>query len=174
MTARAFGAPPTGLQSAPRIALAFVATALGVLGPGGCGGESSPTSPDPASRTLPPAEVPPDCAGLALEVALSGRNEAAGTSLGVLTLTAPDPDTALDFVRPYTIVVPDGGANLDLPGLSPTVGIFVSDLRFESLGDGFRQTMRLEWFDELALRATAPDCDPVVLASDDTRCTPTN
>ena len=173
MTARAFGAPPTGLPSAPRIALAFVATALGVLGPGGCGGESSPTSPAPV-RTPRPEEVPPDCAGLGLEVAHSGRNEAAGTSLGVLTLTAPDPGTALDFVRPYTIVVPDGGANLDIPGLSPTVGIFVSDLRFESLGDGFRQTMRLEWFDELALRATAPDCDPVVLSCDDTRCTPTN
>lgn len=106
------------------------------------------------------------CTGVSLEVAFLGSDTAAGIARGDLTLDAADAETALDFVRPYTIQVPDGGANLDIPGLRPTVGVFVSNLGFLSLGEGFRQTMTLEWISKLEVRAGGPDCEPVSVSCD--------
>ena len=128
-------------------------------------GDLPRTTPAP-----PPPEMPAVCDGPSLEVTLVAANDAAGTARGELALDAADPATALDFVRPYAIVVPAGGANLDIPGLSPTVGVFVSGLRYESTESGFRQTMNLEWLGELVLRAAAPDCAPVVVSCDTSGC----
>jgi len=103
-------------------------------------------------------------------VAFLGSDTAAGIASGKLTLDAGEPGAALDFVRPYTIQVPDGGANLDIPGLRPTIGVFVSDLAFMPLGAGFRQTMKLEWISELEVRAGAPDCEPIAVSCDLAGC----
>lgn len=142
-----------------------------------CGGDGSRPTSLPAARravspvTEPPVTEPPDpCDALSLEIGFLGADQTAGTARGALALAAPDPATALDFVRPYAILVPDGGANLDPPGLRPTVGVFVSDLRFEREGDGFRQAMTVEWIGALEVRATAPGCDPVSVSCDDRRC----
>ncbi len=89
---------------------------------------------------------------------------------GELTLDTEDPDVGLEFVSPYTIEVPAGGANLDVPGLRPTIGAFVSDLAFAPLGDGFRQTMTIEWISELEVRAGGPDCEPVGVSCDLAGC----
>ena len=78
---------------------------------------------------------------------------------------------SLHFQAPYTIQVPDGGANLDLEGLRPTLGVFVSDLAFAVLGDGYRQTMTLEWLSELELYALEPNCDPLTVSCDASGCT---
>ncbi|MDE2972344.1 MAG: hypothetical protein OXU35_08545, partial [Acidobacteriota bacterium] len=104
--------------------------AAGTLWLPGCSDSSTPATP--ATPPAPPAPAPPapvePCGGVSLEVAFLGSDAAAGIASGNLTLDADDPETALDFVRPYTIQVPDGGANLDVPGLRPTIGVFVSDL----------------------------------------------
>ena len=133
--------------------------------------EDRPTAPAPVPTQPSPLEPqPPDCSDL-LELEFVGRNEAAGTAMGELTLRALDESGAtLDFIRPYTIMIPDGGANLDIPGLSPTVGVFVSDLRFDP-GDGwFQQTATLEWVADLEIRVTASGCDPAVVLCDSFGC----
>ena len=148
----------------------------GLLALAGCTGSSVPAPPAPApapppAPPAPPAPEPVDpCTGLSLEVAFLGSDTAAGIATGNLTLDTGDPETALDFVRPYTIQAPDGGANLDLPGLRPTVGVFLSDLAFMPLGAGFRQTMTLEWISELEIRAGGPDCEPVSVSCDLAGC----
>ena len=121
-----------------------------------------------AATTLAP--LPPDCSEL-VDVGFVGRNMAAGTGTGELTFQALDESGAtLDFVGPYTILVPDGGENLDLPGLFPTTGTFVSDLRFVQEEGWFRQTATLEWVADLEIRATAAGCDPVVVSCDSFGC----
>ena len=138
----------------------------------GC--DDAPTTPAPPlvpTQPAPPEPQPPGCSDL-LEVEFVGRNEAAGTAMGELTLRALDESGAtLDFVRPYAILVPEGGANLDVPGLSPTVGVFVSDLRFEPEDGWFQQTATLEWVTDLEVQATAAGCDPAVVWCDSTGCT---
>ena len=147
-------------------------TVAGILALAGCTGSSTPAPPTPApapppAAPAPPAPEPPDpCSGLSLEMAFLGSDSAAGIASGRLTLDAGEPETALDFVRPYTIQVPDGGANLDVPGLRPTIGVFVSDLAFMPLGAGFRQTMTIEWISELEVRAGRPGCEPVSVSCD--------
>ena len=146
--------------------------AAGTLWLAGCSDGSTPATPPPAPAPppAPPAPAPPEpeepCGGVSLEVAFLGSDSAAGIASGNLTLDAGDPETALDFVRPYTIQVPDGGANLDIPNLRPTIGVFVSNLEFSTLGEGFRQTMTLEWISELEVRARAPDCEPISVTCD--------
>ena len=133
--------------------------------------EDAPTTPTPvpAPPALPEPQ-PPGCGDL-LEVEFVGRNEAAGTAMGELTLRALDEwGATLDFVRPYAILVPEGGANLDIPGLSPTVGVFVSELRFEPEDGWFQQTATLEWVAELEVRATAAGCEPAVVSCDSSGC----
>ncbi|MDE2659501.1 MAG: hypothetical protein OXI45_04760 [Acidobacteriota bacterium] len=83
-----------------------------------------------------------------------------------MTLEAEDPEVGLELVSPYTIQVPDGGANLDIPGLRPTVGVFVSNLEFSTVGEGFRQAMTIEWISELEVRAGGPGCEPVSVSCD--------
>ena len=135
--------------------------------------EDAPTTPSPTPIPAPPAlpePQPPGCGDL-LEVEFVGRNEAAGTAMGELTLRALDEsDAMLDFVRPYAILVPEGGANLDIPGLSPTVGVFVSDLRFHPEDGWFEQTAMLEWVTDLEIRATAAGCEPAVVSCDSSGC----
>lgn len=153
--------------------------AAGTLWLPGCSDSSTPATPPPAPAPppAPPAPAPPApeerCGGVFLEVAFLGSDTAAGIASGNLTLDVGDPETALDFVRPYTIQVPDGGANLDVPGLRPTIGVFVSDLAFMPLGAGFRQTMTIEWISELEVRARAPDCEPVSVSCDLAGCSGT-
>ena len=116
------------------------------------------------------APLPPQCSDL-LDVEFLGRNDAAQTSLGKLTFQALDQSGAvLDFVQPYTILVPDGGANLDIPGLFPTVGVFVSDLRFAREDGWFEQTAMLEWLGALEVRATASGCESVEVSCDAFGC----
>jgi hypothetical protein len=88
----------------------------------------------------------------------------------VLTLDAEDPDVGLEFVSPYTIQIPDGGANLDPPGLRPTVGVFLSDLEFLPVGGGFRQTMTVEWLSNLEVQLRTPGCEPVSVSCDLAGC----
>ena len=108
---------------------------------------------------------------MSLQVAFLGQGDAAEIARGELTLVAAGPDVGLRFAKPYTIEVPDGGANLDVPGLRPTVGVFVSDLAFAAEGDGFRQTMTLEWISELEVRAGTAGCEPVSVSCDLSGCT---
>ncbi len=142
--------------------------ASAALGLFGCGSGSAPTSPTPpflpAPAPAPPPPPAPGCETPSLEVLFLRGNQAAGIARGALTLEAAHPATALDFIRPYPILVPSGGENLDIPGLRPTVGVFVSDLRFEHRENGgFRQTMTVEWLSEFSVRAIEPDCEPVVV-----------
>ena len=161
-------------MNAGAAARCLIAAALTL--PLGCGGGSTPTSapptvspPSPAPPSPPPAEPLPPCAGVSFEVAFGG-SDGAGIGRGALTLDAEARDTALTFVSPYTIEVPEGGANLDVPGLRPTIGAFVSDLVFTPFGDGFRQTMTLEWLSELRVEAGLPGCVPVGVTCDLARC----
>ena len=137
--------------------------------------EDTPVSSSPApapSPAPPPASPPPppDCSELA-DVEFLGRNAPAGTARGRLTFAALDESGAtLDFVRPYTILIPDGGENLDVPGLFPTTGTFVSDLRFVQEEGWFQQTAMLEWVADLEIRATAAGCDPVAVSCDSFGC----
>lgn len=146
--------------------------AIGTLWLPGCTGSSTPAAPPPAPAppSAPPAPAPPEpvepCTGVSLEVTFLGSDTAAGIASGDLTLDAGDPETALDFARPYTIQVPDGGANLDIPNLRPTIGVFVSNLKFSTVGEGFRQNMTIEWISELEVRAGGPDCAPVTVTCD--------
>ena len=138
----------------------------------GCAGESTPASPAPVptppAATPEPPPPPPPCVSLAVE--FHSGDTTHRIARGELVLEALDPAIALDFVRPYTIEVPAGGANLDVPGLRPTIGVFVSDLAFMPLGDGFRQTMTLEWISELEVWAGGRDCAPVSVSCDLTGC----
>lgn len=136
----------------------------------GCGGGDA----NPAAPVLP-APPPPLCSQTSLEVAFLGQGASPEISRGILTLEAPDLRTSLHFLAPYTILVPDGGANLDVPGLRPTLGVFVSDFAFAVLGDGnYRQTVTLEWLselDELDVRAYEPNCEPLIVRCDASGCT---
>lgn len=155
------------LRPATLIQPALIAAGLVALA--GCTGTSTPATPPPAPAPppAPPPPAPPEpCAGVSLEVAFEGAGEGPGIARGALTLETTDPGVGLDFVRPYTIEVPAGGANLDIPGLRPTIGVFVSDLEFSTVGEGFRQTMTLEWISELEVRAGGPDCEPVSVSCD--------
>ena len=136
----------------------------GLVSLAGCAGESTPVNPVPAPAPPPPSPC------VSLEVAFQSRDTAHGIARGELVLEALDPATALDFARPYTIEVPAGGANLDVPGLRPTIGAFVSGLSFMPLGEGFRQTMTIEWIAELEVRAGGRDCAPVSVSCDLTGC----
>ena len=69
--------------------------------------------------------------------------------------------------------MPDGGANLDVPSLRPTIGVFVSDLAFSPLGDGFRQTMTVEWLANLEVTAGTAGCEPVAVSCDLAGCSAT-
>ena len=152
--------------------------AAGIIVLAGCTGSSTPATtpraPAPPAP-VPPTPTPPDplppCTGVSLDVAFVGLGDAAGIGRGELTLDAEDPETGLDFASPYTIQVPDGGANLDIPGLRPTIGVFVSNLGFSPLGDGFRQTMTLEWLSNLEVRAGTAGCGPVTVTCDLRGCT---
>ena len=146
--------------------------AAGLIHGFGCTDGSTPATPPPApvppapvSPAPPVPETPDPCTGVGLQVVFLERSNA-GLARGELTLDAAEPDVGLDFVSPYTIQIPDGGANLDIPGLRPTVGVFVSNLAFTPLGDGFRQTMTLEWISELEVRAGRPHCEPVAVSCD--------
>lgn len=103
-----------------------------------------------------------------------GRGATPAIARARLTLEAPDLRTSLHFSSPYTTLVPEGGANLDVPGLRPTLGVFVSDLNFAVLGGGYRQTMTLEWVSGpsgLKLYALEPNCDPLTVSCDAFGCT---
>ena len=138
----------------------------------GCAGESTPASPAPVptppSATPEPPPPPPPCVSLAVE--FQSGDTTHRIARGELVLEALDPEIALDFARPYTIEVPAGGANLDVPGLRTTIGVFVSDLAFMPLAAGFRQTMTIEWISELEVRAGGPDCEPVAVSCDLAGC----
>ena len=121
--------------------------------------------------TPPPSEAPAGCSGFSLRVAFLDQGESAEIGRGELTLLADDPAVGLHFAKPYTIEVPAGGANLDVPGLRPTVGVFVSNLGFSTLGEGFRQTMTIEWLSELEVRAIEPGCEPLLVSCDQAGCT---
>ena len=140
----------------------------------GTGGErlrSDWTSPLMAATLAP---LPPECSDL-VQVAFLGRNEAAQTALGELTFEALDgSEAALDFVRPYRVLIPDGGANLDVAGLLPTIGTFVSNLRLVQEDGWFQQTAQLEWLGDLEVRATASGCAPVVVSCDSFSCATSN
>ena len=112
------------------------------------------------------------CTGVKLEMDFLGRGASPEISRGKLTLDATRLDTSLHFLSPYTILEPEGGANLDVPGLRPTLGVFVSDLGFAILGNGaYRQTMTLEWLSELDFYALEPDCPPLSVTCDAFGCT---
>ena len=152
-----------------RTAVQVATITSGLLALTGCAG--GPTSGTTAPSPMPALPVPPPpCAGISLDVVYLGPGDAASIGRGELTLSAEGPETGLEFVRPYTIQVPDGGANLDIPGLRPTIGVFVSDLAFMPLGAGFRQTMTIEWISELEVRAGGPDCEPVSVSCDLAGC----
>ena len=156
-----------------RAAIAAVPLA-GIVLLAGCGDGSTPAAPAPVPPAVPTPPAPDPatrCGVRSLRVDFLGPGGAAGTARGELTLDADDPDVGLEFAAPYTIQVPAGGANLDVPGLRPTVGVFVSDLGFSPLGEGFRQGMTLEWLSELEVHAGSPGCDPVVVSCDLRGCT---
>ena len=132
----------------------------------GCGGGSAP----PVAPNLPSAP-PPLCTSVNLEVDFLGRGAAPEISRGRLTLESTRLDTSVHFQAPYTIQVPEGGANLDVPGLRPTLGVFISDLDFAVLGNGYRQTMTLEWLSELELSAGEPNCPPLTVSCNASGCT---
>ena len=132
----------------------------------GCSGGDAP----PVAPTLPPPPAPL-CSRTDLEMTFLGQGESPQISRGRLTLETRDLRTSLHFVSPYEILIPDGGANLDVPGLRPTLGVFVSDLAFDVLGSGYRQTMTLEWLSDLELYALEPDCEPLTVACDAFGCT---
>lgn len=142
----------------------------GLMALAGCTG----SSPGSGALTPAPLPAPPEptavCGVSALRLDFLGPGGAAGIVRAELTLEAEDPGVGLEFASPYTIQVPDGGANLDIPGLRPTIGVFVSDLAFMPLGNGFRQTMTLEWISELVVRAGGPDCEPVSVSCDLAGC----
>ena len=147
-----------------------LAAGLAVLAPACDDASTTPTPAPVPALPAPPDTQPPGCGDL-LELEFLGRNEAAGTARGTLTLRGLDEwDATLDFVQPYTIMVPEGGANLDIPGLSPTLGVFVSGLRFNRRDGWFEQAATLEWVTELEIRATAVGCDPAVVSCDSRGC----
>ena len=132
----------------------------------GCaGGSTSPVAPNL------PAPPPPICTSVTLEMDFLGRGDSPGISRGRLTLESTRLDTSVHFQAPYEVLVPDGGANLDVPGLRPTLGVFVSDLAFDVLGSGYRQTMTLEWLSELEFYALEPNCPPLSVSCDASGCT---
>ena len=134
----------------------------------GCGaGGSGPAVPGPPPVASP---APDPCESMRLEVELLLRETDQHVAKGEMTLVAVDAETALDIMSPYTIVIPDGGANLDVPGLSPTVGVFVSAFEFERLGEGFRQSMSVEWTGTLQIRAEGPRCPPLEVRCEAGRC----
>ena len=142
------------------------AAVVGLVFLTGCDAPPRMIVPEP-----PPPEPPPPCSGFSLQVAFLGQGEAAGIGRGELMLDVDHPHPTLVLQSPYTTQVPDGGANLDIPGLRPTVGVFLSNLAFESTDRGFRQTMTLEWLSELKVRALEPGCDPLHVSCDLSGCT---
>lgn len=142
----------------------------------GCTGGAAPSPPVPAPAPAPtpapePAPEPLEpCQGVSLWVDFQGPVESAGLARGALTFETRDPNAGLDFAAPYTIQVPNGGANLDVPGLRPTIGVFVSNLGFSPLGAGFRQTMTIEWLSSLEVRAGTAHCEPVSVSCDLSAC----
>ena len=132
----------------------------------GCGGGSAPPVPP-----ILPSPPPPPCTSVSLEMDFLGRGASPEISRGKLTLESTRLDASLHFLAPYEVLEPDGGANLDIPGLRPTLGVFVSDLAFAVLGDGYRQTMTLEWLSELEFYAAEPNCEPLTIFCDASGCT---
>lgn len=147
--------------------LGTVVLAVGTLSLAACTGSSTPATPVAAPTPAPPAPSPEPldpCTGVSLDVRFLGQGEAAGIGRGELTLDAKDPEVGLDIAAPYTIQVPEGGANLDIPNLRPTIGVFLSNLGFSSLDDGFQQTMTVEWLSNLEIRAGTEGCEPVTVS----------
>ena len=162
----------TTVRKAAMVAISLAGTVLLA----GCGDGSTPATPapvpaPPAAPTPPAPEPTIRCGVRSLRVDFLGPGGAAGIARGELTLDADDPEVGLDFAAPYTIQVPAGGANLDVPGLRPTVGVFVSDLGFSPLGEGFRQSMTVAWLSVLEVHAGLPGCDPVIVSCDLRGCT---
>ena len=155
-------------------AIRAVLIPAGLLTLGGCTWSSPGTgalapSPSPAPPS-PPPEPAAVCGVSSLRLDFLGPGGAAGIVRAELTLEAEDPGVGLVFVSPYTIQVPDGGANLDIPNLRPTIGVFVSNLDFSPLADGFRQTMTVEWLEKLAVTAGTAGCEPVSVSCDLAGC----
>lgn len=150
------------------IALAVAGLSMALTGCG-AGGASAPSAPVPAPPTAPaPEPEPSTCGGILFaEVLDSGGRP---FSVGEVVLQA-HPETSLEIVRPYTVVVPDGGDNLDVPGLRPTVGAFFSDFGFGRFpAGGIHQRVRVQWRGTLELRAEAPDCPPFTVTCTAERC----
>lgn len=121
----------------------------------------------PSRMIVPePSPPPPSCNGFSLQVAFLSRGGTDEIARGELSLEAEVLGASLHFLSPYTIQVPEGGANLDIPGLRPTLGVFMSNLAFTPLGDGFRQTMTLEWLDELEVVSNHPGCEQLSVSCD--------
>ncbi len=154
--------------------LTLLAAAAGLLLPvTGCddGGAPAPIAPAPTPpppTTPAPEPEPSTCGGiLVAEVFDSGGRP---FSVAEVVLQA-HPDTELEIVSPYTVVVPDGGDNLDVPGLRPTVGAFFSGFGFRRFpGGGIHQTFRVQWTGTLELRAEAPDCPPFSVTCTSAQC----
>ena len=142
--------------------------AVGTLSLAACTGSSTPATAVGAPTPAPPAPPSPEpldpCTDVSLDVRFLGQGEAAGIGRGELTLHAKVPEVGLDIAAPYTIQVPEGGANLDISNLRPTIGVFLSNLGFSSLDDGFQQTMTVEWLSNLEIRAGTEGCEPVTVS----------
>ncbi len=147
------------------------ATVAGLVFLTGCDAPLRMIVPEPPPPEPPPPEPPPPCSEFSLQVAFLGQGETAEIRRGELTLDVDHPHPRLVLYSPYTTQVPDGGANLDIPGLRPTVGVFVSNLAFAPTEAGFRQTMTLEWLSELEVGAFEPGCDPLRVSCDQAGCT---
>lgn len=138
----------------------------------GAGGANVPSSPAPAPPSTTPPEPPPRACDDVQLVAEVFDSAGRPFSVGEVTLRSPDPETAIDILGPYTVVVPDGGENLDRPGLRPTVGLFVSGLGFERLPEGgLHQTFRVNWQGSLSLRAETPGCPSTTVTCTAAGCT---
>ena len=160
-------------RAASRFALPAVLPVLLLVG--ACAEDGSPaTTPiPPATPTDPPISTPPapDFCGETTQLwGVLGPAGSSGIASAQITLRTPDAAAALNLVAPYVLEVPDGGANLDVPGLRPTVGVFASDFAFREVGACFEQSVRLEWAGELHLVATGAGRDLLTLRCDSERC----
>ena len=130
---------------------------------------------------------PPPCETLELRARVGARRRDGGTRArltfgpladdfrsGTITLRTDHPETSLSLLSQYRMPYEDLDPESDRARVRyhvyPTT--FAFGLGFRETGGGFEQTMTLGWFDELQLRAEAPECDPVDLHCDESgRCT---
>lgn len=140
-----------------RIPLLVGALCFGWLVSGCGGGDSStpaPATPRPAPVPTPePVPTPaPNCGGLEVETAHEGVRREEYESLGAsFTIRGPNPETAVDVVRPYR----DGGR------YPPPSWAFVESFDFRRIQAGIERTLRIEWIGSLALDIRTPDCPPL-------------